>query len=67
MVLRAYSVAVDVNISDLEQELSDEDPIQRGVEEGWIRPPLTVGRIGLGGRVKGLASSSTVLLDDRCD
>ena len=41
------------------------DPLQRGVDEGWIRPPQRVGAIGENQRFRSSERSLDLLREDR--
>ena len=41
------------------------DPLRTGIEEGWIRPPLQEGGIGLGPRIEATRRVMDVLREDR--
>ena len=41
------------------------DPLQRGIDEGWIRPPQRAGSLGAIERAKGKRRISDVLAEDR--
>lgn len=41
------------------------DPLARGIEEGWIRPPLTTHPVGGGARTKSARRVLDVLHEDR--
>lgn len=42
-------------------------PLQRGIDEGWIRPPQRTGRLGVIERAKGARRIADVLAEDRDD
>lgn len=41
------------------------DPLARAVEEGWVRPPTSTGRVGHGPRVKATRRVLDALHEDR--
>jgi len=45
--------------------LSAADPLTRGIEEGWIRPPLTTRAVGGRARAKSARRVLDVLHEDR--
>jgi prevent-host-death family protein len=45
--------------------LTAADPLARGVDEGWVRPPVSTRRIGTGPRAKSHRRVLDVLHEDR--
>lgn len=43
------------------------DPLQRGIDEGWIRPPLHTGTVGAAPRARATRRTLDALSEDRSE